>query len=184
MHNFNFKGNDKLPLPSPRGTNLTSCLLTKGAFMVTSPRGRKLPQRSFNLYVFHYQQERCSHAFKNHLYFLYELLARILYKIFPCWGLVFFLVICNCTLYMKETSFLLHGVLFIYLFRQRGREGGREGERETSVWWSLAHPLLGTWTATQACALTGNRTIYPLVRRLALSPLSHTSQGLLHGVFK
>ena len=34
-----------------------------------------------------------------------------------------------------------------------------------------------TWPATQACALTGNQTGDPLVRRPALSPLSHTSQG-------
>ena len=39
-------------------------------------------------------------------------------------------------------------------------------------------PLQGTWTATQACALTGKRTRDPLVHRLALNPLSHTSQGI------
>ena len=38
-------------------------------------------------------------------------------------------------------------------------------------------PLLGTWLATQACALTGNRTSDPLVHRPALNSLSHTSQG-------
>ena len=38
-------------------------------------------------------------------------------------------------------------------------------------------PLLGTWPATQTCALTKNRTSDPLVCRLALNPLSHTSQG-------
>ena len=43
----------------------------------------------------------------------------------------------------------------------------------------LSHaPLPGTWPATQACALTGNRTRDPLVLRLVLSPLSHTSQGM------
>ena len=42
----------------------------------------------------------------------------------------------------------------------------------------LSHaPLLGTWPATQACALTGNQTYNPLVHRPALNPLSHTSQG-------
>ena len=41
----------------------------------------------------------------------------------------------------------------------------------------LTHPLLETWPATQACALTGNQTGNPLVHRPALSPLSHTSQG-------
>ena len=43
-------------------------------------------------------------------------------------------------------------------------------------------PLTGpqlrrTWPATQAHALTCNRTSNPLVRRAALNPLSHTSQG-------
>ena len=39
-------------------------------------------------------------------------------------------------------------------------------------------PLLGTWPATQACALSGNGTSDPLVHRLALNPVSHTSQGI------
>ena len=42
---------------------------------------------------------------------------------------------------------------------------------------SLTHPQLGTWPPSQACALTGNRTDNPLVRRPAPSPLIHTSQG-------
>ena len=41
----------------------------------------------------------------------------------------------------------------------------------------LAHPQLGTWPATQACALTGNQTSNLSVSRLVLNPLSHTSQG-------
>ena len=41
----------------------------------------------------------------------------------------------------------------------------------------LERPLLGTWPAIQACALTGNRTSEPLVGRPALNPLSHTTQG-------
>ena len=45
------------------------------------------------------------------------------------------------------------------------------------MWVPLTHPLLGTWPATQACALTGNRTGNPLVHRPALNPLSYTSQG-------
>ena len=50
--------------------------------------------------------------------------------------------------------------------------------RETSMCGCLSHtPLLGTWPATQACALTGNRTSDPLVRRPVLNPLSHSSQG-------
>ena len=64
---------------------------------------------------------------------------------------------------------------FIYLFLGRRREEEREGN--IIVWSSLELPLLGTWPATQACALTGNQTSDPLVCRLALNPLSHTSQG-------
>ena len=74
-------------------------------------------------------------------------------------------------------------ILFHYLFLDRG-EGGRkrgrgekERERNINVWLPLAHPLLGSWPTTQVCALTGNRTGNPVVRRPALTPLSHTNQG-------
>ena len=55
--------------------------------------------------------------------------------------------------------------------------GGRKRGRNISVWLPLMHPVLGTWPTTQACALTGNQTRDPLVYRLALNPLSHSSQG-------
>ena len=45
------------------------------------------------------------------------------------------------------------------------------------MWLPLVYLALGTWPATQACVLTGNRTDNPLVHRPALNPLSHTSQG-------
>ena len=44
-----------------------------------------------------------------------------------------------------------------------------ERERNINVWLTLTRPLLGTWPTTQACALTGNRTGNPLIRRLALT---------------
>ena len=47
------------------------------------------------------------------------------------------------------------------------------------MWLPLMHLLLGTWSATQARALTGNQTGDPLVHRLALNPLSHTSEVLI-----
>ena len=40
-------------------------------------------------------------------------------------------------------------------------------------------PYWGTWPATQACALTGNQTSDLLIRKPALNPLSHTSQGFI-----
>ena len=43
--------------------------------------------------------------------------------------------------------------------------------------WFSCTPLLGTWSPTHACALTGNQTGNPLVHRPALNPLSYTSQG-------
>ena len=75
--------------------------------------------------------------------------------------------------------------LFIYLFiyLQRGEGRKIERERNINVWLLFARPQLGTWPATQARALTVNRTGDPLVLRWALNSLSHTSQGQCH-VFK
>ena len=66
---------------------------------------------------------------------------------------------------------------YLYLFLERGEGSKKERERNINVWLLLEHPLLGTCPATQACALTGNRTYDPLVHRPALNPPSHTSQG-------
>ena len=65
---------------------------------------------------------------------------------------------------------------FIYVFPERKERRDKEGEKCQCV--VASHmPQLGTWPATQAHAPTGNRTRDPLVCKLALSPLSHTSQG-------
>ena len=61
------------------------------------------------------------------------------------------------------------------MFRERRKE--KERERNINVWLPLTCPQLGTWHAIQACALTGNWTVNPLVQGQALSPLRHTSQG-------
>ena len=50
------------------------------------------------------------------------------------------------------------------------------GEKHQCVVASHAPPT-GDLAKTQACALTGNQTSDPLVHRLALNPLNHTSQG-------
>ena len=51
------------------------------------------------------------------------------------------------------------------------------------MWLPLLRSLLGTWLATQACALTGTRTGDPWIRGHVLNALSHSSQGLA-GIFK
>ena len=65
---------------------------------------------------------------------------------------------------------------FIYLFLERGREKKKERERNINVWLPLTCLPPETWLATQACALTRNRTSNPLLCSLVLNPLSHTSQ--------
>ena len=68
---------------------------------------------------------------------------------------------------------------FIYLFLDGVGEREKEKERNINVWLTLVCLLLGTWPATQACALTGNRTCNPLVCRPGLNPLSYMGQGFL-----
>ena len=58
-----------------------------------------------------------------------------------------------------------------------GAMKGPQTERERDHKAASHAPPLGTWPATQACALTGNQTSNPSVHRLVLNPLSHTSQG-------
>ena len=71
---------------------------------------------------------------------------------------------------METISFI-----YLFIFRERGREGEREGEKPQGAVASHA-PLLGTWPATQACALTGNQSSDPLVCRPKINPLRYTSQ--------
>ena len=53
----------------------------------------------------------------------------------------------------------------------------KERERNINVRLPLAHPLLGTWPATQACALDWESNQWPFA--LQANPLSHTSQGYM-----
>ena len=83
----------------------------------------------------------------------------------------------NCnrtTILKKKENYFLKDYIYLFLDKGEGRE--KEGEEHQCVVASHV-PLLGTWPASQAYALTGNRTGEPLVLRPALNPLSHTSQG-------
>ena len=57
----------------------------------------------------------------------------------------------------------------MYLFLERGEVREKERKRNINVWLCLACPPLGTWPATQPCALTGNWTSDPLVHRLTFN---------------
>ena len=69
--------------------------------------------------------------------------------------------------------------LFFKFIFQRGEGREKERERHISVWLPLSHPLLGTWSATQACILTGNRICDPLIHRLALNHLATPTKDFL-----
>ena len=77
-------------------------------------------------------------------------------------------------LYIHMCVYTYFKRLYLFIFRDRGREGERE--RNINVWLPLTCPLLETRPTTQACALTGNWTGNPLVHKPALNPLSLTSQ--------
>ena len=59
-------------------------------------------------------------------------------------------------------------ITYLFIFRGEGKE--KERERNINVWLPLESPIVGTQPKTQACALTGNRSGDPLVRRPALNP--------------
>ena len=54
-------------------------------------------------------------------------------------------------------------LFFVCLLIFREGKGGREGN--INAWLLPKRPLLGTWPATQACALIGNQTRDSMVRR-------------------
>ena len=69
---------------------------------------------------------------------------------------------------------------YLFIFRERKREGEREGEKHQCVVVFCATLHWGPGRKPrhhQARALTGNGTGDPLIRRPALNPLSHASQG-------
>ena len=84
------------------------------------------------------------------------------------------------SLISHDFSSFFKKILFIYLFLERGKggskEGGREGEKHQCVVASHVPPT-GDLACNPARALIGNQIGDPLVHRLALSLVNHTSQG-------
>ena len=70
-------------------------------------------------------------------------------------------------------SFFFNNFFKVYLFLEKGEGKEKERERNINEWLPLRHPELGTRPATQACALTGNRTDDDLlIRRPVLNALA------------
>ena len=65
---------------------------------------------------------------------------------------------------------------YLFISRDRGREGEREGEKHQRAGASGAPPT-GDPAHNPGMYPAGNQTSDPLVHRLALYLLSHTSQG-------
>ena len=77
-------------------------------------------------------------------------------------------------LHIKEKS--THVLLFffrIYLFLERGEGREKERQRNINMLLPFTYPLTGTWPATQASALTGNRTGDPCSIHWATPARSH-----------
>ena len=100
------------------------------------------------------------------------------FKVLNCISFFFLIPHKQVWYWHKDTHLFLKIFLkdFIYSFLERGEEQENERERIINVWLPLVCPVPGAFPATQACALTGNRTCDPLASRLGLNPLSHTSQ--------
>ena len=102
--------------------------------------------------------------------------TRMFFSIF--WSVLFCLLAFHVLFILSRTVvstsfFFLRFYLFI--FRERGREGER-GEEYLCGCLSCA-PYWRPDPQPRQCALPGNQTGDPLVHRLVLNPLSHTSQG-------
>ena len=78
----------------------------------------------------------------------------------------------------QSTPLLICSCFFFFFLRfyfKKEEKRGRKRKRNINMWLPLMCSPLET--RAQACALTGNQTGDPLVHRLALNPLSHSSQG-------
>ena len=90
--------------------------------------------------------------------------------------------------YSKEVTIIYLFVCLFILGFYLCLERGRKRERETLVckgntdWLPFTCPQPGTWSATQACALTRKQTVDPSVCGMMHNPLSHTSQDIKYNL--
>ena len=77
----------------------------------------------------------------------------------------------HCLEHRRRSNLFFFLRFYLFIFRERGREGEREEEKHQCVVASCTPPT-GELATTQMCALTGNQTGDPLLRRPTLNPLS------------
>ena len=118
-----------------------------------------LPKDKVNL-TFMFLWGQNTHTFEERkpcsFWLFFDLMKRKQVQLFPFYFILFLLFLYYGLL--KNILFL-----FIYLFLEIGERREKERGRNINAWLPLMWPPLGTWPATQACALTGNRTGDPLV---------------------
>ena len=95
-------------------------------------------------------------------------------KLFCLFAIPYVLEICSCHCIKL---YLILFFLRLYLFLERGREGEKEREKHQCVVASHVPPTGVLACNPGMCPDWVNRTRDPLVRRTALNPLSHNSQG-------
>ena len=123
----------------------------------------------------------CISCLENYLFFAHFKIGFFVFIFTVKISYIFYLQVSYQINYVQKFSPILWVVFFNFFklvyFLERGEGKEKERKRNINVWLPLTLSLLGTWPATQACALTENSTGDPLVHRLALNPLSYTSQG-------
>ena len=67
-------------------------------------------------------------------------------------------------------------LILIFIFRE-GKGRRKKGRQTSMCGWVSRSAHWGSGPKTKACALTGNQTGDPLVRRPALNPVSYTTRA-------
>ena len=77
--------------------------------------------------------------------------------------------------------FILFYRFYLFIFREG--KTGRKRDRNISVWLSLTHPSLGTWPATQACALDRASNQQPFASQASTQPTKPHQPGHYFHIF-
>ena len=174
--------------PGPRGSvGLTSVSLPDTAQWCCHSSTLQFPEDHrcrvcFRVLTCHPQTIQMFRLLKNFAWALSRWALRVPYLF---WIKVLYQT-CNLQIFSSSLWLILFSYKYFlkifFIFRARGREGDREGEkrrcvRETLISCPSRAPHPGSECATQACALTGNRTSDLPLCGTTLSQLSHAGHS-------